>query len=108
MEKQKAIKTATRYFPNYPSVNKFYVTEDEQVFEDLTHAENHAKTLGKDADGVVEVAMEDCDFEEYKETVLAEQAASQEADKARTEADAVAQAEAEAASKAKTDADTEE
>lgn len=48
MDKQKAIDAAVKLFPNYPSVNTFYVTSDEQVFEDDKQAADHAATL-KDA-----------------------------------------------------------
>ena len=47
MTKQDAIAVAAKYFPNYPDVSTFHVTEDGQVFEELTHAQNHANFLQK-------------------------------------------------------------
>ncbi len=43
-----AILIAASYFPNYPQVSEFHITEDEQVFEDLNNATNHARSLSKE------------------------------------------------------------
>lgn len=47
MEKNVAIKVAAGYFPSYPTVNKLFVTTDEQVFFLENDAVNHARTLAK-------------------------------------------------------------
>ena len=47
MNKQAAIAIAAKYFPNYPNVSIFYVTDDGQVFEVITAAQNHANFLQK-------------------------------------------------------------
>jgi hypothetical protein len=50
MNKQQAVLIAATYFPNYPSVNEFHVTDDGQVFEDTNNAGNHAKSIQSDED----------------------------------------------------------
>ena len=42
---EEAQKVANPLFDTYPSVNKFFVTSDEQAFEDAHSAYIHAKTL---------------------------------------------------------------
>lgn len=59
MDKDKAIVVASAYFPNYPTVQEFHVTADEQVFESKTFAEAHAATLNKAAPAVFTVSRRD-------------------------------------------------
>lgn len=47
MNKKTAIEIAAKYFPTYPSVNTFHVTNDGQVFEEAGQAQNHANTAFK-------------------------------------------------------------
>jgi hypothetical protein len=64
MDKAKAAKVAAKYFPSYPDVSEFHVTSDEQVFEDVNHARNHAKSLDKESQQVFSVKK---DADEVKE-----------------------------------------
>lgn len=59
MNKEQAIEVAKKYFPFYPKVKTFYITNDEQAFENEVHAGNHARTLGKDNDVVHAINRDD-------------------------------------------------
>jgi len=59
MNKAEAIKVAGKYFPSYPGVNEFHITGDEQAFENVNDARNHAKTLEKDNQNVVSVKRDE-------------------------------------------------
>ena len=48
MTKDKATEVASAYFPSYPKVNAFHITSDGMVFENETHADNHARTMKDD------------------------------------------------------------
>lgn len=48
ISKVAAIMIAASYFPNYPNVSEFHITEDEQAFEDLNNATNHARSFNAD------------------------------------------------------------
>jgi hypothetical protein len=58
MKKADAIQKAKAYFENH-SVDSFFITDDGQVFFEEGHANNHANSLGKDRNEVVEVSRED-------------------------------------------------
>lgn len=45
MTKEKAIKIAADYFPNYPDQDTLHVTSDEQVFFEEAMANSHAATI---------------------------------------------------------------
>lgn len=77
MNKQEAIAIAAKYFPHYPSVNEFHVTEDGQVFESDTAAGNHARSVqsaeDKKADkkaSIITVSREDCEVKKQEPTAL--------------------------------------
>lgn len=59
MNKEQAVEVAKKYFPSYPKVKTFYITSDEQAFENDVHADNHARTLGKGNDNVHAVSRDD-------------------------------------------------
>ena len=68
MTKIKAILIATAFFPNYPSINKFHVTSDEQVFELEELAQAHASFLDKKNSLVITVERTECEQVEDKKS----------------------------------------
>jgi hypothetical protein len=45
MTQEQAIATAAQYFPNYPAVNTFFITDDGQAFVERDKANMHARSL---------------------------------------------------------------
>lgn len=45
MDKKKAIAIAKKYFEQYPDEAELHVTNDEQVFIEKHHADNHARSF---------------------------------------------------------------
>ncbi len=56
LTKKTAILIASNYFPSYPSINTFFITEDAEVFENENAALSHAKSF--DAENPVLVGVE--------------------------------------------------
>lgn len=77
-----AILIAASYFPNYPDAQEFHITADEQAFEDLNHATNHARSLGDEAN-VQTVTREEAENADHIQSQLAaDTEANEAADKA--------------------------
>lgn len=81
MQKQTALIVAKPLFKAYPSVNKFFITEDEQAFETESMAQAHASSLSKPQkpSEVITVTREEC--ESVASAKVTKGANSSEADK---------------------------
>jgi len=59
MKKIIALQIASLLFKNYPSVDEFHITEDEQAFENKHNAEAHASFLNKNEPVVITISRDD-------------------------------------------------
>gem|GEM_PF-4435044 len=69
MTKQDAIGVAAKFFPNYPDVSTFHVTEDSQVFQVKNDADNHANFLLKKNNGKGEPVVNTVTREEAADAI---------------------------------------
>lgn len=64
MNKEKAIAIASKLFPKYSGVQKYYITSDGQAFDNEAHAGNHARSFKKEKDQeVIPVSRSECKLE---------------------------------------------